>query len=482
MVVPNSAPCKRLPPVLKMNRDFDLSLILDALDDEIAVVDTDGTIIAVNAAWCRFAEAGGAPSQSAFVGWNYFDACRAQDEDAGRVGAALSAALSDGKRGRLEYSCPDGDGRDRWFELTIDPVDYDGRRHAIARHTDISTRKVAAARATDAHVTSELLSALVATSNDAIVSYDLDGRIMSWNKAAERLYGYSAAEITGRSMETLYPAGSTNGIGEYRDAIIAGTLTSFEATRVTKSGRQRLMWITAAPIRNAASQIIAVSNIHRDITELRRHEESRQIVAQEVIHRAKNMLTVISAIHRRTAATAKSMEEFNEKFGERIASLSRSTDFLTSENWSTVPLEALIRSQLALFAREDADLSIAGPDVELRPQAVKTIGMALHELGTNATKYGALSDSGGSVAIGWRIMPGDEEPLLRIEWIESGQSFGGAPAHPGFGSTVLTRLAVQLLDAGVDYHFGADGIRWTIDIPAAHFSFATAEIDSGAKD
>ena len=470
--------------MLKTNRNLDLSAIIDALEEEIAVVDFDGNIVAVNAAWCRFAERGGATSDNGFIGWNYFDVCRAPDEEAGRVAAALRAVLDGGGGATLEYPCPDGDGRDRWFELIIRPLDQDGQRYALLRHTEVTARRSATARESQAQVQAALLGALVASSNDAIISYDLAGRITTWNAAAERLYGYAAPEIIGQSMEVLYPAGFTKGIREYRDEIIAGTLTSFEATRVTKAGRKRLVWITAAPIRDPDGGIIAVSNIHRDITESRRHEESRQIVAQEVIHRAKNMLTVISAIHRRTAALAGSMEEFNEKFGERIASLSRSTDFLTSETWATVPLDALIRSQLSLFARDDTDLTIAGPAVELRPQAVKTIGMALHELGTNATKYGALGDTGGSVSIGWDVVRGgrDDGPSLAIEWTEIGQRFAGAPQHRGFGNTVLTRLAVQLLDAQVDYTFGADGIRWKIEIPSAHFSIPAENGRSDAKD
>ena len=450
--------------------NLDLSLILDAVDEEIAIVDPQGEIVAVNAAWCSFAERNGAAAEDGYLGWNYLDVCAASGPEAAEIGHALRAALEQGKPSQIEYPCHTANEQ-RWFDLTITPLRPDGRAHALLRHRDITATKSLTDVAEQARLQSELLIALVATSGDAIMSYDMNGDITSWNPAAERLYGYRAHEIIGKSMEVLYPEGFTKGILEYRDEIIAGKLSSFEATRVTKHGRHRLVWITAAPVRDPRGRIIAVSNIHRDITELRRHEESRQIVAQEVIHRAKNMLTIISAIHRRTAAMATSMEEFNAKFAERIASLSRSADFLTSETWSTVPLASLVHSQLALFTRDDAPLSVSGPEVELKPQAVKTIGMALHELGTNATKYGALGDGGGAVEIRWQILNGtpDDGPTLRFEWIETGQSFEDAPRHRGFGNTVLTRLAVQLLDARVDYRFDAAGLRWRIEIPAAHF-------------
>jgi PAS domain S-box-containing protein len=470
--------------LLNATPKLDMSLILDTLDDEIAVVDYQGRIIAVNAAWRNFATENGATTLEAFVGWNYFDVCAAAGNDAAAIGTALRNAIEHGTASRIEYPCHAPDGQERWFEVTIKPVELPSGPCAILRHSNVTARRIAIDQADSAQVHAGLLSALVETSFDAIISYDLDGRIMSWNSAAERLYGHTAAQAIGQSMEFLYPAGFTKRIGEYRDEIIAGKLQSFEATRMSRSGRARLVWITAAPIRDAAGNVIAVSNIHRDITEQRRHEESRQIVAQEVIHRAKNMLTVISAIHRRTAAQATSMQEFNEKFGERIASLSRSTDFLTSENWQTVSLDALIRSQLSLFTRDDAEVGISGPAVDLRPQAVKTLGMALHELGTNATKYGALGDGGGGVSIRWEVaadQPGEGGALI-LEWIETGQSFGVAPGHRGFGSTVLTRLAVTLLDAKVDYDFGKAGLRWRIEIPAAHFSRRDENVLAGAKD
>ena len=451
--------------------DFDPSLIVDAVEDEIAVIDADGRIVAVNAAWCAFAESGGAGDTNGFLGVNYLDVCRAPGANADNVVTAIREAIEVARGSTLEYPCP-ANGAERWFELQIDPLPRSKQTLIMLRHRDITPRRAMATLASAAKIDSELLGALVQTSTDAIISYDLDGLVRTWNAAAEALYGYSAEQIIGQSMERLYPDGFTKRIGDYRDEIIAGKLTSFEATRMTSTGKPRLVWIAAAPIRDGEGRVIAVSNIHRDITEIRKHQDSRQIVAQEVIHRAKNMLTVISAIHRRTAASASSMEEFNQKFGERIASLSRSADFLTSDDWATVSLDALIRSQLALFAHDDTRLTVGGPAVELRPQAVKTIGMALHELGTNATKYGALGDNGGEVAIRWRLTPAEDggEPALFIEWVETGPSFDAPPRHRGFGNTVLTRLAVSLLDAEVTYNFTTAGVLWSISIPAPHFT------------
>lgn len=459
--------------MLKTFLDFDPSLIVDAVEDEIAVIDAEGRIVAVNAAWCAFAESGGAGDMNGFLGVNYLDVCRAPGANADKVVTAIREAIEIARGSTLEYPCH-ANGAERWFELQIDPLPRSKQTLIMLRHRDITPRRAMATLAGAAKIDSELLGALVQTSTDAIISYDLDGRVRTWNAAAEALYGYSAEQIIGQSMERLYPDGYTKSIGDYRDEIIAGKLTSFEAIRMTSTGKPRLVWITAAPIRDIEGRVIAVSNIHRDITEIRKHQDSRRIVAQEVIHRAKNMLTVISAIHRRTAASARSMEEFNEKFGERIASLSRSADFLTSDDWSTVSLDALIRSQLALFAHDDTRLTVDGPAVELRPQAVKTIGMALHELGTNATKYGALGDNGGEVAIRWFLTPAEdgEEPALFIEWVETGPSFHTPPRHRGFGNTVLTRLAVSLLDAEVTYDFTPAGVLWSISIPAPHFTVA----------
>ena len=458
-------------------RDFRQAF--DCLEDQIAIIDGQGVIVAANAAWQQFSvENGGEPD--GFVGRNYFDVCPTEHEDAIVVAQGLRQVIAAGVEFRHEYACP-SPTEQRWFELYARRMGDGGEPFAVVVHRNVTRRALEGMQARAARVNAGLFSALVASSNDAILSYDLDGKIMTWNPAAERLYGYRADEVIGRSLEIIYPDGWPKRITEYRDEIVAGALKSFEVVRRTKSGRERQIWVSAAPVYDASGQLVAVSNIHRDITEWRRHEQSRRMVAEEIVHRAKNMLTVIAALHRRTAAASTSLEDFNVRFGERIKSLATSTDFLTAGNWTTAPLAALIRSQTALFdiARSDR-IEISGPEIDIRPQAVKVIGMALHELGTNALKHGALATDQGRVRIAWMLEDAPDGPGLAFEWLEDGVEPEAAPEGRGFGHTLLTNLAGSLLETAADYRIDPTGVRWRIVLPRKFFVVAgTAPSETG---
>ncbi len=208
---------------------------------------------------------------------------------------------------RCEYPC-DSPSEKRWFEITASPLDFSGGRHIIVQHRNITTQHLKLLATEEAHVRAETLAALVASTSDAILSSDLDGSVVTWNRAAQRLYGYTAEEAVGQSLEILYPPDWPKRVTEYRDEIIAGTLRSFEAIRVAKNRSERNVWITCAPIRSADGAIHSISNVHRDVTEIHRAEQAREIIAQEVIHRAKRTLAVANSIHRQTARSANSLE------------------------------------------------------------------------------------------------------------------------------------------------------------------------------
>ncbi len=453
--------------------DLSWPSLFDALVDEVVVLDDSGTIIACNRAWKAFCAQNGGNTDTHYLGTNYLDTCRNPNGEAGVEATLIPQRIRDvlnkGASFRCEYPCHSPTEK-RWFEMTGSPLRHKDRLCALVQHRNISIRKLEHENAERAFLDSEVLAALVSTSNDAILSYDLDGRINTWNRAAEALYGYTAAEAVGQSLEILYPPDWTKSIAEYRDEILSGELNSFEAVRRAKSGELRNVWITAAPVRGADGNYAMISNIHRDVTEIRRAEEARELIAQEVIHRAKNMLTVVSAIHRQTVRTAQSLDDFNAKFGARIRGLATSTDLLVSGKWTTVPLDALVRSQIDPFLADRSEtLAMNGPPVVLKPQAVQVLGMALHELSTNSAKHGVLRDGNGRVDIRWSLEPIDTEPHLVFDWNETGLADQGAPVSQGFGSTVLTGLSKSMLDAETQFHIAGGQVRWTLSVPAQHF-------------
>ena len=457
--------------------------LVDAIPDEIIVLDETGMIIASNEAWRRFCDENGGNSTNYYVGTNYLNICGSADGEssalASIVTTGLNQCLQDGEPFRCEYPC-DSPTVKRWFEMTVNRFVDQGKAHLFIQHRNITTRHVELGDIEAAFVNSSALSALVATSTDAILSYDLNGKIIIWNRAAERLYGYSDVEAVGQSLEILYPPSWPKNVEYYRDEIIAGRLQGFEATRVAKDGVNHEVWITCATIRSTTGEVVAISNIHRDVTELRKAEREREIISQEVIHRAKNMLGIVSAIQRQTARVEETIEGFNHSFEARINSLSKSTDLLVNGGWTTVLLHDLVRSHLDPFVNSKvAALIIDGPPVKLMPQAVQTIGMAIHELATNSTKHGVLKQDSGKIDVSWGFESDDRTSKLQFHWLETGIEANLKRRRSGFGNTVLTSLARSMLDAKVEFDIGQERVIWSILVPREHVASEIKADDDG---
>lgn len=448
---------------------------IDALQDEVAILDAQGRIVAVNTAWTRFAAANGGDAETGYLGVNYLAICHgaegASDAAARQIPEGFAKVLRTGQPFRCEYPCHSPTMK-RWFELTACRLTHAGGDFLIVQHRNITSRRIEREEVEAAFVQANAMSALIATTNDAVIAYDLEGRIVTWNPAAEKLYGYSKDEAIGQSLELLYPENWPKRVSQYRDEILAGTLEDFEAARVARDGTVREVWISCAPIRSPDGEVIAISNIHRDVTEVRRAEKAREMIAHEVIHRAKNMLQIVSAIQRQTARRETTLDGFVTAFEARIQSLAKSTDLLVGSAWTTVSLSQLVDRHLEPFvAAGDGRVEILGPDIDLRPQCVQTIGMALHELATNSVKHGALKGGDGRVGIRWSLDASKAPSELCLSWAETGLTLERPdPAAAGFGSTVLTNLARSMLAAETVYDIGAEGVTWSIRVPDEHFS------------
>lgn len=210
-----------------------------------------------------------------------------------------------------------------------------------------------------------------------------------------------------------------------------------------------------------------VDNIVMDITDRKRAEDHIQLLMGEISHRSKNLLAVVQAIAGQTVRSAGSLNEFEERFASRLQGLSASHDLLVQENWRGAPLADLARQQLAPFAEAgSARLSMSGPSVVLTAGAAQTIGLALHELATNATKYGAWSRPAGKVAVDWRF--GDDPATarhLRLSWVESGGPPVRLPTQRGFGHIVIANMVAQSVNGDVAMNFDAAGLNWALSIP-----------------
>jgi two-component system CheB/CheR fusion protein len=224
------------------------------------------------------------------------------------------------------------------------------------------------------------------------------------------------------------------------------------------------------PYRTMANVISGVVITFTDITEHKRQHEHLQILMKELQHRTNNLFTVIQAMARQTARNSATFPEFEAQFGSRIQGLSHSNTLLIEKDWKGASLDKLIEVQLAPFVGTDTmRVETVGPQVTLAAGAVQTLGLALHELATNASKYGALSVQGGRVILTWSFGDGNgtAPESFCVEWREQ----GGPPVKPsarkGFGRFVTDQMITRALNATVQTDFAPEGLRWTLQMPAS---------------
>ena len=226
------------------------------------------------------------------------------------------------------------------------------------------------------------------------------------------------------------------------------------------SGRGRV--IARAPDGKAERLL----NIVMDITERKKAEDHVQLLMGEISHRSKNLLSVVQAIAIQTARTAESLSEFQATFVQRLRGMAASHNVLVQQDWRGALLQDLAREQLALFTKgEERRLFIKGPKAMLTAQAAQAIGLAFHELGTNAIKHGAWSVPEGRVELSWSWEGDVEANKLSLSWIERGGPPVGRPASQGFGHVVIERMVAQSTRGEVSMQFNPVGLIWTVLIP-----------------
>jgi two-component sensor histidine kinase len=219
--------------------------------------------------------------------------------------------------------------------------------------------------------------------------------------------------------------------------------------------------------RDVDGNVTSIVGAAHEISERKAREEQVQLLMREVNHRAKNLLGVVQVIARQTAAT--DAQSFAERFGERVMALAASQDLLVENEWRGVDLGDLVRSQREHMADLVGErIKLDGPPLRVSAAAAQNIGMTLHELATNAGKYGALSCPNGRVEVAWRLAGTPPDDRLTIGWIERGGPPVAPPGRRGFGSTVIDEMVRRSLDAEVSFTLGPDGAEWHMDCPAAN--------------
>lgn len=307
----------------------------------------------------------------------------------------------------------------------------------------------------EAEITAHRLAAIVESSNDAIIGLDLDGTVVSWNGAAERLFQYSPDELLGRSVTILLPEDRQDEEISILERIRRGErMEHYETQRRRKNGEILDISLTVSPIRGAGGRIVGASKIARDITEKRKSEEARAMLLGEMKHRIKNNLATVQSFASMTLRSAS--DEERRAFLARLHALSDAHDLITHQHWDRAPVREVVSSAIRPF-QERGRITCDGPDVTVAANKVLLLSLALHELSTNAVKYGALSTETGRVAITWQSGDGS----ITFQWKESGGPKVEPPQRKGFGSQLVNRL-FSGEEGGAEFDFDAGGLVCTL--------------------
>jgi PAS domain S-box-containing protein len=363
-----------------------------------------------------------------------------------------------------EYRIIHPDGQVRWIfgrgrtvrDAAGKPVRYSGV------DIDITERKRAeeALRASEERFSKAFHSA----AHPMSISTVADGRYIDVNAASSRASGVPREGMIGKTTAELGFYADPGQFAKVRELLARdGQFTDLE-TRLTGRNGTRTFLLSGALIELGGEACLLTSAI--DITERKQAEEHVRLLMHEVNHRANNLLAVVQAIARQTALES-DPESFVDRLSERISALAASNALLVSGKWQGADMAALVTSQLSLFAGlVGTRVVLDGPPVRLKPSAAQAIGMALHELATNAGKYGALANNTGRVRVEWRVSDGGAARMFHIAWHESGGPPVGAPSRTGFGHTVMVRMIEEAMNGKAMLEYAAQGVRWSLACPA----------------
>jgi PAS domain S-box-containing protein len=301
------------------------------------------------------------------------------------------------------------------------------------------------------------LAAIVESSDDAIVSKDLNGSVVTWNRGAERIFGYAAEEIIGKPILIIIPPDRQNEESLILDGVQRGErIDHFDTVRRRKDGTLIDISLTVSPIKDENGRIIGASKIARDVTERKRQETFINVLSREVDHRAKNLLAVVQSMV--TLTEGDTPAALKAAISGRIQALANAHNLLAVSHWQTAFVKSIVEHELDPYKSRTM---ITGPSYAVGARAAQSIAIVLHELATNAAKYGALSASSGSVGVEWSLQPNQH---LFLRWTEVGGPEISPPSREGFGSRVI-KMMIQNSDGSVQFDWRSAGLVCSIDIP-----------------
>jgi PAS domain S-box-containing protein len=297
--------------------------------------------------------------------------------------------------------------------------------------------------------------------SDLIITADLGQVITDCNPSAAEAVGLAREEAIGRGInEFISPEDFERSTSMLRLKLDQGGTTRYDV-RVRDAHGKTLFWeVNSGLTHDESGKPVGLHVVARDITERRRSEEHQQLLINELNHRVKNVLAVVQSIADQTMRAGSVDASVRYALSGRLVALAEAHDVVTREKWTSAPMREIITAALAPFCADNR-CTIEGPDQALRPKTAVSLALAIHELATNASKYGALSSENGRVIVTWTATDG----RLELEWREEGGPTVVAPGKLGFGSRMIERGLASELGGEVELQFLPEGVRCIVKAP-----------------
>ena len=430
---------------------------INASDDQMAMLDWDGHIISINSAWNQFSDNNDGTVGSVGVGMNYLDVCKrasVHDEYAHQAFEGIRTVL-DGQAEKFSLVYPCHSTTDlRWFSMMVAPLYINGRGGVIVTHRNI----------TGFRKTELTLRAIFDCVRIGIVLISPEGKWLEANAELIRMSGFSSEELLDLCWQIVRPE-DRDALRLFMDVMRQSDIDTArqEICLTNKEGKAVWTMATLHCSRNPDKSIASFVASLKDISQAKEAEVHQNLLLQEIAHRGKNMLSVISAIARKSLTSERTMDEARDILTSRIQALAKTYETLTNKFFEGYLLEDLLQSELTSFG---ARVSIDGSAIRLNAKATQAMALVVHELATNAGKYGALSCPEGRLNISWKIVGKDSTTKsIEFSWVERNGPPVKPPSRKGFGTTLISAVAGAEFDCAPQMHYHTDGFQYHFTAP-----------------
>ncbi|WP_407156278.1 sensor histidine kinase [Bradyrhizobium sp. STM 3557] len=430
------------PVIMLQGAEAPYHILVERMSDGALTLRADGNIALVNSRLCALTGRGAADLMGQSFATLFAGAAPVQRD--GEAASEAQLRRTDG--GTLPVSV--------WMHQ----MSIGGVVATLVTLTDLSIHR----RAEEGASAERFARSILEQATDAIVVLARDGHITHASQVAERLAGSSPV---GQLFSDAFPL-------DAQSAEEQGTLTRFSRESLDRAlgtrpihgievrlrnEASRSFLLSAGPLVDDAKDVVGSIVTLTDITERKRAEEQQTVLVAELNHRVKNILAIVQSVAGQTLRTWPSLPAFNKAFSGRIQAVSIAHDILTQTRWIGIGVNELLATVLAPYGASERRFVTEGPPVLLRARLVLPLSMVLHELATNASKYGALSTPSGRVAISWQLR--EDGHRLALTWLERGGPKIEGSGSRGFGITLIERVVRFDLDGEAKINFEPDGIR-----------------------